>query len=334
MNATKNAIEISDSAIRAADGKSSAHPQPSRQPLYMITGVESDRMQRRVSGTAAHMTGKLGEFLQGVTSDGSPVLYTATTTASPFTTIAWAQQADKLSVSSNGPIGHPLTKTERAIRLFLGAVGFTVPPMQITITNTPPIAKGLGSSSADMGAALLVASRFCGLASEHEALYRLMCKVERSDFLFRPDCLVRANPVSGDVAAGGPAPRLLLVGWDSDPNGTVDTQAVAHLDCKRLQHADEYEQLIPLLESGDTDAVLRAITRSAELNQGLLPKPGFSWAHKVAQDTGTAVLVAHTGTYMALAVPSDRSEPEFIGRLFRLVQSQGYQPEFFQTGPA
>ena len=109
-------------------------------------------------------------------------------------------------------------------------------------------------------------------------------------FFILPDALVCANPLSAEFSNQGPAPRLWLVGWDSEPKRRIATETVAHLDHRRSRYASEYADLAGYCNSGETDALLYAVTRSAEINQELLPKPCFSWACKVAKQFDAALL--------------------------------------------
>jgi hypothetical protein len=145
---------------------------------------------------------------------------------------------------------------------------------------------------------------FTGHVTEAE-LFSIMCAVERSDFLFRPGALVCANPLSAEFSIQGPIPRLWLVGWDSEPKRRIATEAVAYLDVRRSRYVPEYADLAGHCNSGETDALLYAVTRSAEINQELLPKPCFRWANKIAKQFDAALLVAHSGTFMAFAIPRD-----------------------------
>jgi uncharacterized protein involved in propanediol utilization len=277
--------------------------------------------------------GKLGEFLQGVNPDGSPILYSATTISSTFTTRAIGLSASSFCVSTeNRPDGNT-TKTERAIQILLTRRHVNRPRnFEVRLQSSAPSAKGLGASSADMAAGLLAATRYLSLDVTDAELFSIMCTVERSDFLFRPDALVCANPLSAEFSIQGPAPWLWLVGWDSEPERRIVTEAVAHLDNRRRRYAPEYTDLASYCDSGEIDAFLYAVTRSAEINQELLPKPCFSWARKIADQFGAALLVAHTGTFMAFAIPGDGGDAERHARLQSLLTGKGFHPIVLQTG--
>jgi uncharacterized protein involved in propanediol utilization len=279
------------------------------------------------------ITGKVGEFLQGVTRDGSPILYSATIGSPKLTTRALGSPASSFRVLREDQPDRNAKKTECAIRSLLARCRVEQPwHFEVRIRNSSPSAKGLGSSSADMAAGLLAVKRYLSLkVTEHE-LFSIMCAVERSDFLFWPEALVCANPLSAEFSIHGPAPRLWLVGWDSEPKRRIATEAVAHLDRCRSRYASEYEVLASYCNSGEADALLYAATRSAEINQKLLPKPCFGWARKAAKQFDAALLAAHTGTFMAFAIPRNEGDTYRLAELQGILRAVGFDPLVFQTG--
>ena len=234
--------------------------------------------------------------------------------------------------TENRPDGNT-RKTERAIQNLLTRRHIDQPRnFEVRLKSSSPSAKGLGASSADIAAGLLAAARYLSLDVTEAELFSIMCAVERSDFLFRPDALVCANPLSADFSIQGPAPWLWLVGWDSEPERRIVTEAVAHLDNRRRRYASEYTDLASYCDSGEIDALLYAVTRSSEINQELLPKPCFSWARKVADQFDAALLVAHTGTFMAFAIPCDGGDADRHACLQSMLTDKGFHPIVFQTG--
>ena len=279
------------------------------------------------------IAGKVGEFLQGVTRNGNPILYSATIVSPKFTTRALGLPAPSFRVLREDQPHRNVEKTERAIRGLLAQRRVDQPwHFEVRIKNSLPFAKGLGSSSADMTAGLLAVARYLSLEVPEHELFSIMCAVERSDFLFWPNALVCANPLSAEFSIHGSAPRLWLVGWDSEPERRIATDAVAHLDHRRSRYASEYADLASYCNSRETDALLYAMTRSAEINQELLPKPCFSWARKVAKQFDAALLVAHSGTFMAFAIPRDEGSIDPLAGLRGMLRAKGFNPLVFQTG--
>ena len=124
-------------------------------------------------------------------------------------------------------------------------------------------------------------------------------------------------------------------------DGTVSLSA--ELRPKRLLHArrivpqtpsyaPEYADLASYVNSGETEALLYAVTRSAEINQELLPKPCFGWARRIAKQFDAALLVAHSGTFMAFAIPRDEGSIDPLAGLRGMLRAKGFNPLVFQTG--
>ena len=277
--------------------------------------------------------GKVGEFLQGVTQGGCPFLYSATVISPMPAARSLARPGPSFRVLVENEPDRTAEKTERAIRSLLARRRIAHPwDFEIRIRNSLPSAKGLGTSSADVAAGLVAVARYLSLDVTEPELFSIMCAVERSDFLFRPGALVCANPLSAEFSIHGPVPRLWLVGWDSEPKRRIATEAVAHLDAHRSRYAPEYADLASYCNSGETDALFSAVTRSAEINQELLPKPCFGWARKVAKRFNAALLVAHSGTFMAFAIPRDEDDLDRLKRLEGTLRAREFYPFVFQTG--
>jgi uncharacterized protein involved in propanediol utilization len=70
-----------------------------------------------------------------------------------------------------------------------------------------------------------------------------------------------------------------------------------------------------MIQSGETERLLRAATRSAELNDRILPKIGFSTAQKLVNELpNVGLIAAHTGTILGFVLPEpiDRDLQRYI----------------------
>jgi L-threonine kinase len=298
-----------------------------------LTKPAAQRLRGRAANATQLLPGKLGEWVQGVDESGQPFLYTCTVTSGPYAALCSARWARRCNVVTPGQPGKPVAKTRRAVTQFLDEWGWhLLPGIEIAILNSPPVAKGLGSSSVDTAGAMLAVADLLKVRILPEQMYRIQCGLERSDFLFAPDKLVRANPVTGEFALVGNAPKAVLIGWDTAPAGRVETATAASLDKGRRAYAGEYAVLSACLESGEPEGILYACTRSAEVSNALLPKPGFAWAlAETRQHHNVGLVSAHSGTYLAFAVLTP-ADPELIGELARRVKEHGGVPQLFQTG--
>ena len=249
------------------------------------------------------ITGKVGEWLQGVDGEGRPTVYALAVDFSPFRTVTSVEPAAGLTVVINPGVSTDHAKVKKAIHELASSYGCEC-ACRVTISGSPPRGKGLGSSSIDIASALLAIRELLSLQMSTAELFKLMCRVERSDYLFNPESMVAANPSDGSCSIVGRAPKCLVLAWDTDPSAAVNTEAVQHLDVARRSFGREYRELAHMIQSGETETLLRAATRSAEINDRILPKIGFSAARKFAKALPKVGLIAaHTGTYLGFVLP-------------------------------
>jgi uncharacterized protein involved in propanediol utilization len=257
--------------------------------------------------------GKVGEWVQGIDHTGEPIICPLTVTRSRFKIRTVVTRSDSLSVliSPETPKDH--TKTRRAVLALAESYGFTEDcNYRIVIRGSPPRGKGLGSSSIDIASALLAIRERRALNVSETDLYKIMCSVERSDYLFDPPSIVAANPLDGSHVFIARAPECSILAWDSEPRRCVETEAVQHLDCSRRPFEREYRDLFAMIETGETSLILQAATRSAELNNRLLPKVGFERAYRLVKKLpGIGLFAAHTGTWLGFVLPHPTDQNAF-----------------------
>lgn len=251
------------------------------------------------------VTGKVGEWLQGVDSEGVPIVCSIAVSSSPFLTLTSVEPAGSLSVLINPDAPAESVKVRKAIKELAYHHGFVDDcKYRVTIIGSPPRGKGLGSSSIDIASALLAIQQQRGLRISAQELFKVMCRVERSDYLFNPGMIVAANPRDGNCALLAPAPKCLVLAWDTDPATVIDTEAVLHLDIARRSFSQEYRELSGMIQSGEMEKLLCAATRSAELNDRILPKIGFSTAQRLVNTLrNVGLIAAHTGTVLGFVLP-------------------------------
>jgi uncharacterized protein involved in propanediol utilization len=260
------------------------------------------------------VTGKVGEWLQGVDHEGAPIVYALAVDSSPFRTLTSVEPAGGLTVLINPDAPTDSTKVQKAINELASSYGGDC-TYRVTISGSPPRGKGLGSSSIDVASALLAINDQRGLRISAPELFKLMCRVERSDYLFNPELMVAVNPNDGSCSVVARAPKCLVLAWDTDPTIAVNTEAVLYLDIARRSFSEEYHELSGMIQSGETERLLYAATRSAELNDRILPKMGFSTARKLAHELhDVGLIAAHTGTILGFVLPEpiDRDLQRYI----------------------
>jgi uncharacterized protein involved in propanediol utilization len=251
------------------------------------------------------IVGKVGEWLQGVDREGAPIVYALTVGSSPFRTLTSVEPARSLEVLINPEAPAESAKVQKAIKELAISYGLKADcTYRVTITGSPPRGKGLGSSSIDIASVLLAIKDLHGWEISAAEMFKLMCRVERSDYLFEPDLMVAANPRDGSCQIVAPVPKCLIFAWDTDPGTVVDTESVLHLDLARRSFNEEYQTLTSMIQSGVTESLLSAATRSAELNNRIMPKIGFSLARQLVHELqNVGLIAAHTGTILGFALP-------------------------------
>ncbi|HEY2422902.1 MAG TPA: hypothetical protein VGH55_02290 [Chthoniobacterales bacterium] len=302
----------------------------------MPPGVErrTPNAERQTPNAIQWVIGKVGEWLQGTDEKGDPIVFPFTTTTSPFRTLTRIEPAPTLSIVAEPHSLSPKRKTELAVKEMAVTCGFASDcDYRITILDSPPAGKGLGSSSVDVASALLAIKHHRNLDVSESTLFQIMCRVERSDFLFRPELIIATNPVAGSSSTVGNAPRCVLVAWDTAPAEHVDTEAVRHLDVARRRFSCDYKELCSLMQSNDPAALFHASTQSAKLNDQLLPKKGFSLANRLANEFhALGIIAAHTGTYLGIVFPSSVDQDLLTSVRVKLLKEVPVEPLVFQVG--
>lgn len=243
-----------------------------------------------------------GELLQGFFRDASgttrPGLVTLPSPApgvrAEFTPVA---TATGVAVRPPGRV-----KAARAARLALDAVaGPATPGGVLTLTGSVPPGLGLGSSTADVVAAVRAVADAAGARIDPHTLARLAVAAEAaSDPLMFDDARPRLFAQrDGDVLEllPGALPPLLVVGCLLDGGRPVDTPAHRPPEPPPAV-VDTYEQLRAdlraALAAGDPAGVARVATRSALLHR----TDGEADRLRAAADVPgvLGVQIAHSGT--------------------------------------
>ena len=119
------------------------------------------------------------------------MVYALAVDSSPFRTLTSVEPAECFSVLINPDAPADSAKVQKAIKELASSYGFIDDcKYRVTISGSPPRGKGLGSSSIDVASALLAIKDQRDLRISAPELFRLMCRVERSDYLFNSgtDC--------------------------------------------------------------------------------------------------------------------------------------------------
>ncbi|GAA1002112.1 L-threonine kinase BluE [Nocardiopsis tropica] len=210
------------------------------------------------------------------------------------------------SVRSGCGSGRGLRKARSAARATIrhlreqGSVPFT--GGELAVTRTMPVGLGLGSSTADVLAAVRAVADSASVELDVDVVARLTVAAEGASDPLWADLPVlfahRHGHVIEELGAGLP-PMLLLRCRLGDP---VDTLA---LPITGAADVDDYEELRRTLRAavraGDAAAIGAVATRSARLNQTRHHKPDLELLLAVGDHGGAlGVQVAHSGNVAGL----------------------------------
>jgi L-threonine kinase len=209
-------------------------------------------------------------------------------------------------------------KTARAIELAAAKLGLPVRELGFERESGLPPGKGMGSSTADMAAAVLAACRLAGQEMSPREIAELALMVEPSDGTMFPGLVLFDHREGKWLEELGEAPAINIL--IADPGGEVDTIAFnqdGYLEKMNEKKEPQVREALRLiregLASGDLNKIGRGATESALANQELLPKPDLPQMLKWAEEVkALGVNVAHSGTVMGLLLPEDGYHPEEV----------------------
>ncbi len=230
-------------------------------------------------------------------------------------------------------------KAARAARLALDFLGERRSGGRLTVDCPVPPGLGLGSSTSDVVAAIRAVCDAHWARIEPQQLAQLAVETERAIDPIMFEEAVLFAPRQGRVLERwqGTLPRFFVVSVDTDPlGGGIDTLGLA-MPRHTAAELTEYEELIrrarAACRAGDALAMAEVATRSAELNQRLLPMRGFAELGALAREAGCLGLqISHSGTVAGFLF--DPAEPDEVQeRLRPALRALGMRPlGSFRTG--
>ena len=202
-----------------------------------------------------------------------------------------------------GPEDCPKSRTAVAAALeYLGRSGAGA---EITVNNPIPRSKGMGSSSADVAAAIAATGLALGEELAPDVVARLALSVEPSDGVMFPGIVLFDHREGRIFEAMGPPPPMEIVAVDF--GGAVDTLEFNRTD-RRAQWeslGSETHRALELVRrgvsQGDPALVGEGATISAVASQEILEKPQLPRVTAFVKAVGAVgVCVAHSGTVMGV----------------------------------
>lgn len=294
-------------------------------------------MSGALIGTAAALApGTCGELVQGM-SDGINFLITcpvnqfsratATLYAGPDNPADTDADGADAAISVSGPpvfgIDH-LPKTRQAVAIALSEIerraGIAGLSAALSVSSPIPVGKGMGSSSADIAAAVSAVSAAAGIALPPEVIARIALAVEPTDGVMFPGIAMFDHRQGRIAESLGPPPPLEVIAVDR--GGQVDTLAFNAVDrtAQWASVADQTAAALDLVREGirrsDPELIGRGATISAQAGHPPDAGPWVERAIALAQEIGSAAVgvnVAHSGTIVGILLDARRrrSKPAF-----------------------
>ena len=267
------------------------------------TDSTSGRPAGILAAAAVRVPGSCGELVQGIVDGGyflvsCPVDFFATVSVEIFAGEIFAG-----GPGVDAPDDCP--KTAAAVKATLTHLGREDVRVHVSVNNPIPRSKGLGSSSADVAAAIAATGIALGKELSPEDVARLALSVEPTDGVMFPGLAVFDHREGRKMELLGAPPPMELVALDF--GGTVDTLEFNREDRRQAWEsvALATKEALDLVRSGilhcDPALVGRGASISAECSQQVLPKPELPQVMGFAADVGAAgVNVAHSGTVIAV----------------------------------
>ena len=292
-------------------------------------------MSGDVIGTAtASAPGTCGELVQGMTG-GSHFLVTCPINQFSRATVTLRAGDGGRSAAEVSGIDH-LPKAREAVFKALaelaprmGAAGLSA---EVAIANPIPAGKGMGSSSADITAAVGAV----GMAASHpfspEAIARIALSVEPTDGVMLPGIALFDHRCGSVAESLGPPPPMEVIVIDT--GGTVDTLEFNRVDRTDLwgKVASRTDEALDLVREGvrrgDPELVGRGATVSAMA--GHLPEAS-EWVERAAafvdEQGVVGINVAHSGTVVGILLDARqrRSKPVYRHALAAFADAQSVQ---------
>lgn len=219
-------------------------------------------------------------------------------------------------------------KARRAAELTMRRAGIERCGGHLVIASDIPVGRGLGSSTADVLAAIHAAIDYLGLSWTQEEIMRVAVEAETAcdSTLFTQSAVLFAQR-EGIVIEPfhRPVPPIDIISVDTEPLKTVPTLDFVPARYDTFE-AEAFKSLRSLLRRairlGDLDLIGRVATASANLNERFLPKPGLRALQEIASRCGAfGVQVAHSGTVVGLMF--DPRGPETSQKIDRAISALG-----------
>ncbi|WP_162950456.1 GHMP kinase [Rhizobium jaguaris] len=247
-------------------------------------------------------------------------------------TIAWAAPSATPGLQFS-PIERE--KAHRAVMLFLRNHLKRGEGVDVQVCSNIPMGFGLGSSTADIVAAVRACARALGCGISPKEIFQIAVKAEEASdgTMFRGNaCLVahREGRVLETFAKS--LPHFGLVSFNASPDRPVDTICFEPARYNE-DEVGEFQELLRMASraiANDDAALLgQTATRSALINERFLPQPRFQEVLESSLCSGgLGVQVAHSGRMIGVMVAPDIGVIQ-LKRLLGGLREIGFLPTYY-----
>ena len=263
-----------------------------------IDGSSSTPPPGPVLGTATvRAPGVCGELAQGVLAD---TYFLVTCPVDFFSRV-------RVEVFESGGVeateGCP--KTAAAVRRTLAHLKRAKLGVRVQVNSPIPRSKGMGSSSADLAAAIAATGLALGQEIPPEAIAQIALSIEPTDGVMMPGLALFDHRAGLLRESLGPPPPMEIVALDL--GGTVDTLEFNRVDRTRAWTSVSEQSAAALrlvrrgIEEKDPVLVGEGATLSAQAGQRVMRKERLDDVISFARDLGAVgVNVGHSGTIMGV----------------------------------
>ena len=279
-------------------------------------------MNTKIGSATVRVPGVCGELVQGMLNDDyylvtCPIDYFSRVQVALFST--WSPNVDST-------VGGPLVvgpeespKAVAAVSATLAHLGREDLSARLAISNPIPRGKGMGSSSADVVAAIAATGLALDQELSPETVGRLALMEEPTDGVMFPGIALFDHRQGNLMEKLGPPPPMEIVALDF--GGTVDTVKFNQEDRRALWQSlrPETDRALELVRQGikevDPKKLGRGASLSSEANQQVLLKPQLPDVLRFAQSLEAAgVTVGHSGTIIGVLLDARERRSKSVFR--------------------
>ncbi|WP_456728093.1 GHMP family kinase ATP-binding protein [Bradyrhizobium sp. USDA 3364] len=229
-------------------------------------------------------------------------------------------------------------KSKRAAELVLKTFAGMKAGGHLTIESNIPVARGMGSSTADVLASILAVLDYLDVQPTSERVMEIAVSAETAcdSTLFSQQAVLFAHREGIVIECfQHPLPAIDFIGVDVTPDRTVDTLLFE----PALYSPFEIELFRPLrslmrkaIGNSDLGLLGRVATASALINERFLPKPRLRDIQTIGVRHGAVgVQVAHSGTVVGLLFdPTNKRTTEHMELAMYDLRKSGFEPSIFR----